>query len=138
VIIPWWVRYGAPFLAGVMLTLLWHGFVMRGVENDQLESDRQRISEISRIKDENQQKIAEIDAKYTEELSAAVATVPAAVKRVYVNAKCPALPAADSARVDNGARAELGPDDRQTVYELRVGAVRMKAKLDACQALLMK
>lgn len=130
------LKYALPFLAGVMLTLLWHGFVMRGVQNDQLESDRQRIAEISRIKDENQQRIAEIDAKYTAELSAAVAAVPPAVKRVYVNAKCPAVPAADGAGVDNGARAELGPDDRQTVYQLRVGAVRMKAKLDACQALL--
>jgi hypothetical protein len=126
------LKYALPFFAGVALTLLWHSNVMRGVQIERLEQS----AELVRLQDENQQRIAGIDAKHTAELSAAVAAVPPVTKRVFIGAKCPAVPAADGAGVDNGARAELGADNRQLVYELRVGAVRMKAKLDACQEIL--
>lgn len=127
-------RYGLAFLSGVALALLWHSNVMRGVQIERLE----QAAELSRVNDENQQHISEIDTAHTEALRLAVASVPPVTKRVYVNAKCPALPAGDSAGVDTGARAELGPEDRQLVHDLRSGAVRMKAKLDACQAVLRR
>ncbi|WP_230690904.1 hypothetical protein, partial [Streptococcus pneumoniae] len=75
-IIPWWVRYGAPFLAGVALTLLWHGYVMRGVQIERLEKERQQTAEIARVREENQQRIAELDTAHTEALRLAVASVP--------------------------------------------------------------
>ena len=131
-------RYGLAFLAGVALALLWHSNVMRGLQIERLEKERQQTAEIARVRDENQQRIAEIDTAHTEALRLAVASVPPVTKRVYVNAKCQAVPAGDSAGVDTGTRAELGPDDRQLVHDLRIGAVRMKAKLDACQAVLRR
>jgi hypothetical protein len=125
-------RYGAAFLAGVALALLWHSNVMRGVQIERIE----QAAELVRVNDENQQRIAEIDTTHTEALRLAVLSVPSINERVYIRAKCPAVPAGDSAGVDTGARAELDADDQQLVYELRLGAVRIKAKLDACQAVL--
>ena len=127
-------RYGSAFLAGVALALLWHSNVMRGVQIERL----QQAAELVRVNDENQQRIAGIDTAHTEALRMAVLSVPSVNERVYIRAKCPAVPAGDSAGVDAGARAELDADDRQLVYELRLGAVRMKAKLDACQAVLRR
>jgi hypothetical protein len=125
-------RYGATFLAGVALALLWHSNVMRGVQIERLE----QAAELVRMNNDYQQRTANIDTAHTEALRLAVLSVPPVNQRVYIRAKCPAVPAGDSAGVDTGARAELDADDRQLVYELRLGAVRMKAKLDACQAVL--
>jgi hypothetical protein len=125
-------RYGATFLAGVALAFLWHSNVMRGVQIERQE----QAAELVRMNDDYQQRIATIDTAHTEALRLAVLSVPPVNQRVYVRAKCPAVPAGDSAGVDTGARAELDADDRQLVHELRLGAVRMKAKLDACQAVL--
>jgi hypothetical protein len=130
------IKYAIPFVLGVAITLLYHSNAMRGVEIEQLEADRQRIAEIARIKDENQKNIAAIDEKYTAELASAVAAVPPVAERVYIRAKCPRLPAASGAGVDQTTRAELDADHRQLVHDLRQGALRMKAKLDACQAVL--
>jgi hypothetical protein len=127
-------RYGLAFLAGVALALLWHSNVMRGVQIERLE----QAAELVRMSDDYQQRIAEIDTAHTEALRLAVASVPPVTKRVYIRAKCPSVPAGEGAGVDTGARAELGAEDRQLVHDLRIGAVRMKAKLDACQAVLRR
>jgi len=90
VIIPWWVKYGAPFLAGVMLTLLWHGFVMRGVQNDQLGKDVVRIQkeivyidrEVKSNDDNSAQYLAELDKarKESDSLRAGLAAGSVAIR----------------------------------------------------------
>lgn len=60
------------------------------------------------------------------------------VKRVYVRASCPAVSAAetDTGRAASGA-AELDPAYRQTLSDLRRGAVEQLRLLNLCRAELM-
>ena len=57
------------------------------------------------------------------------------VQRVYVRAKCPAVPAApaDSGRVESGA-AELDPAYRSTLSALRRGSAEQLRLLNICRA----
>lgn len=60
------------------------------------------------------------------------------VKRVYVRASCPAVPAADTdtGRAQSGS-AELDPAYRQTLSDLRRGAAEQLRLLNLCRAELM-
>ncbi len=55
------------------------------------------------------------------------------VKRVYVRASCPSVPAAET---DTG-RAELDPAYRQTLSDLRRGAAEQLRLLNLCRAELI-
>lgn len=62
-------------------------------------------------------------------------------ERVYVRARCPAasvLSPPDSSSVDSGAGAELDPAYRETLSDLKSGAVRFDKKLEASQLALAK
>lgn len=64
--------------------------------------------------------------------------ISSGVKRVYVRTSCPAVPAAeaDTGRAESGA-AELDPAYRQTLSDLRRGAVEQLRLLNLCRAELM-
>lgn len=66
------------------------------------------------------------------------ASIDRGVQRVYVRAKCPAVPAisTDSSRAESGA-AELDPAYRSTLSALRRGAEEQLRLLNICRAELM-
>jgi prophage endopeptidase len=115
-------RYGAAFLAGVALSLLWHSNVMRGVQIERL----QQAAELVRVNDENQQRIANIDTAHTKELNDAkeftatlAADLASSTKRLRIKATCPVLPAGDSASSSDAGTAELSESARQSYLYLR-------------------
>jgi hypothetical protein len=136
VIIPWWVRYGAPFLAGVLLTLLWHGFVMRGVENDQLTTQvvqaEQKIVYIDREVNSNDdnaaQYLAELDKarKESDSLRAGLAAGSVAIRVCRADATT-AIMRADSA----GALAEATAADNAKLERLVVSLLEHAERNDA-------
>jgi len=136
VIIPWWVRYGAPFFAGVLLTLLWHGFVMRGVENDQLTTQvvqaEQKIVYIDReVKsndDNTSQYLADLDKarKESDSLRAGLAAGSVAIRVCRADANT-AIVRADSA----GALAEATAADNARLERLVVSLLEHAERNDA-------
>jgi hypothetical protein len=115
-------RYGAAFLAGVALALLWHSNVMRGVQIERL----QQAAELVSMNDDYQQRIADSDSKHTKELTDAkeftatlAADLASSTKRLRIKATCPVLPAGDSASGSDAGTAELSESARQSYLYLR-------------------
>lgn len=135
-IIPWWARYGAPFLAGVLLTLLWHGFVMRGVQNDQLTTQvvqaEQKIVYIDReVKsndDNSAQYLADLDKvrKESDSLRAGLAAGSVAIRVCRADATT-ANVRADSA----GALAEATAADNAKLERIVVSLLEHAERNDA-------
>lgn len=66
------------------------------------------------------------------------ADIGSGVKRVYVRATCPAVPAAstDTGRIEVGS-AELDSAARRTLSDLRIGVEEQRRLLNVCRAELM-
>jgi len=130
------LKYGAPFLAGVMLTLLWHGFVMRGVENDQLTTQvvqaEQKIVYIDReVKsndDNSAQYLADLDKarKESDSLRAGLAAGSVAIRVCRADATT-AIVRADSA----GALAAATAADNAKLERLVVSLLEHAEQNDA-------
>lgn len=130
------LKYGLPFLAGVMLTLLWHGFVMRGVQNDQLTTQvvqaEQKIVYIDReVKsndDNSAQYLAELDKarKESDSLRAGLAAGSVAIRVCRADAAT-AIVQADSA----GALAEATAADNAKLERLVVSLLEHAERNDA-------
>jgi hypothetical protein len=130
------LKYAAPFLAGVLLTLLWHGFVMRGVQNDQLTTQvaqaEQKIVYIDReVKsndDNSSQYLAELDKarKESDNLRAGLAAGSVAIRVCRADAAT-ATVQADSA----GALAEATAADNAKLERLVVSLLEHAERNDA-------
>jgi hypothetical protein len=130
------LKYGAPFLAGVLLTLLWHGFVMRGVQNDQLGKEVVRIQkeivyidrEVKSNDDNSAQYLAELDKarKESESLRAGLAAGSVAIRVCRAGATT-ATVRADSA----GALAESTAADNAKLERLVVSLLEHAERNDA-------
>jgi hypothetical protein len=130
------LKYAAPFLAGVLLTLLWHGFVMRGVQNDQLTTQvvqaEQKIVYIDReVKsndDNSAQYLAELDKarKESDSLRAGLAAGSVAIRVCRADATT-AIVRADSA----GALAEATAADNAQLERLVVSLLEHAERNDA-------
>ena len=114
---------------------LWHSAVVSDIEADAASRDRLHAIELQAAQVRAQKEVARIEQYHYEKTQRAIAAIPEP-KRVYVNANCPSVPAADLPGVDTGARAELDAAGRSVVLQLRRGIERVQRKLAACQELL--
>ena len=134
-IVPVWAKYLLPFFAGVGAMYLYHSAVVSGI-NESVALERQKAAEQAQtVAAKAQREVSKIEQYHYEKLQSGLASVPEPV-RVFVKAKCPAVPAAGVSGVDSGVGAELDADHRRLVYQLRQGTVRLESKLSACQAIL--
>jgi hypothetical protein len=130
------LKYGAPFLAGVLLTLLWNGFVMRGVENDQLTTQVVQAEhkivyidrEVKSNDDNSAQYLAELDKarKESDSLRAGLAAGSVAIRVCRADATT-AIVRADSA----GAFAEATAADNAKLERLVVSLLEHAERNDA-------
>lgn len=142
-IVPWWVRYGLAFLAGVALALLWHGFVMRGELISRMDADKQYTAEIQRIHKEYRQKIADSDTKYTLELSNAEkisrqlsVDLASGAKRLSIRAACNPVPEADHSGMGDGGVAVLDRFAQQAYRDHRALIEKKDAQIRMLQSIL--
>lgn len=135
-IIPAWIRYAAPFMAGVFVMWLYHSAAVSRI-NESVALERQKAAESSQlVASKAQKEVAKIDQYYHEKLQRELASVPEP-KRVFVRASCPAVPATGVSGVGNGeGKPELDEEGRRLVRDLRQGILRVEGKLEACQAIL--
>lgn len=130
------LKYGAPFIAGILLTLLWHGFVMRGVENDQLGKEVVRIQkeivyidrEVKSNDDNSAQYLADLDKarKESDSLRAGLAAGSVAIRVCRADATT-ATVRADSA----GALAEATAADNAKIERLVISLLEHAERNDA-------
>lgn len=140
------MKYIIAVSVAIILALLWRLDSVTGSRDLLKEKAVYQASELLKLSSQitrQQEKIdqaAELDKKHTKELNHALADnerLANADNRVFIKASCPELPRADSTTsptgVDDGGRAELSPDSRQTVFELRGKLIKSEAKLDGLQ-----
>ena len=136
-------KYAATFGAGLLVMWLYHDAAMsRMVKNVALE--QQKVAEQSNLEAQKlQDRISAADALHTQELTNAkadndrlAADLASGAKRVYIRAKCPAVPVADTAGSGNAETAELSADARQSFLHLRELLIQKEYQVSILQALL--
>lgn len=132
--IPW--RFLLGLSCGFALAISYHAYTLRGIELADGERQRQHQLDLWVAQQNAQSEVARIDQYWHDKLQRDLTAVPNP-KRVFVNAKCPGLPATGNPGMDSGAgKSELDESGRQALRELRLGIVRVEKKLAACQAII--
>lgn len=132
--LPW--RFLLGLLAGLTLAMGYHAYTLRGIELAETERQRQHQLDLWVAQKNAQEEVARIDQYWHDKMQRDLAAVPNP-KRVFVNAKCPSLPATGNTGMDSGAgKPELDESGRQALRELRLGIVQVEKKLAACQEIL--
>jgi prophage endopeptidase len=137
------IKYAAPFIAGVGAMWLYHSAVVSGMRED-VAVERQEYAERSQFDAwVLQQRITEIDAKHTKELSDAQevsrllsADLASGRKRLSIAATCKPLPETSSSGVGNGGIAILDRISEQAYSDHRALIEKKDAQIRVLQALL--
>lgn len=120
--LPW--RFLLGLSCGLALALGYHSYVMRGIELQQANERAQQAISLQMTAAKAQREVSRIDQYWYDKMQRELAAVPNP-RRVFVNAKCPSVPAAGDSSLDSGAgKPELDESGRQTLLDLRRGIVR--------------
>jgi prophage endopeptidase len=138
-----WLKYAAPFLAGVGAMWLYHSAAVSDMEADVAKGLQKQAEQSQLDAWVLQQRVIAIDAKHTKELSDAQevsrqlsADLAAGRKRLSVAATCKPLPEAASAGVGNGGIAILDRIAEQAYSDHRALIEKKDAQIRALQAIL--
>lgn len=138
-----WLKYAAPFIAGLGAMWLYHSAVVSDIEADVAKGLQKQAEQSQLDAWVLQQHIAALDEKHTKELSDAQtisrnleADIAASRKRLSVRASCPALPETDSAGLGNGGIAILNRESERAYSDHRALIEKKDAQIRVLQALL--